>query len=235
MKTQLLPWAAIAAAAAAGPAFGQTVRPESLSYMSRTFRLNDVGRLEYPSYSRDGRWLAFDARSSEGPAQHIFVVAARGGTPVAITEGALNVSRPMWTAAGDRLVFFKAGEGGAVMTIAIDPATGRAVGAAKRVTVDSLRGEAFDVAPDGRTVAYSTPSGPAKFDLRLVPISGGPAASLPSRERPVAFGSTATAATSISSHGAPMRHRRKDSRCVKSGESRRRAGHRRQSSPFPKD
>ena len=43
----------------------------------------------------------------------------------------------MWTAGGDRLVFRSSLTGG-VMTIAIDPATGRATGPVKRVTIDSV-------------------------------------------------------------------------------------------------
>ena len=33
------------------------------------------------------------------------MVAANGGTPIAITTGTHNDAMPMWTAAGDRLVF----------------------------------------------------------------------------------------------------------------------------------
>jgi hypothetical protein len=182
MKPILLLRAAIVVAGAAVAASGQTVRPESLSYMSRLFRLNDFGILDNPRYSRDGRWLAFDARPSRAGGEHIFVVSAKGGSPIAITTGVQNDTRPMWTAAGDRLVFFSSSGTGAVMTIAIDPATGRAIGPVKRVTIDSLRGAAFDVAPDGRSVAYLTPTGPNKFDLRIVPINGGPANTLASVE-----------------------------------------------------
>ena len=64
MKARPLLRAAIVACAAASSASGQTVRPESLSYMSRLFRMNDLGALVNPRYSRDGRWLAFDARPS---------------------------------------------------------------------------------------------------------------------------------------------------------------------------
>src|SRR5678815_1285089 len=73
MKARLLLGATIVATAVAARASAQMVRPESLSYMSRLFRLNDVSRLENPQYSRDGRWLAFDARSNDGRGQHIFL------------------------------------------------------------------------------------------------------------------------------------------------------------------
>ncbi len=176
MKARLLLAVVMIATAAVTPASGQAVRPESLSYMSRLFRMNDVGSLANPRYSRDGRWLAFDARSIGGGGQHIFVVPAKGGTPIAITAGNQNDVRPMWTASGDRLVFSSTLTGG-VMTIAIDPATGRATGPVKRVTIDSVA-RAFDVAPDGRSVAYLTPTAGNSFDLRIVSINGGPATTL---------------------------------------------------------
>ena len=179
MKPMLLLRAPLVAAALTTVASGQTVRPESLLYMSRLFRLNDFGVLDNPHYSRDGRWLAFDARQNGGNGQHIFVVSAKGGTPIAVTTGSHNETRPMWTAAGDRLVF-ASNETGGLMTIALDPATGRAAGPVKRVTIDSVGTARFDVAPDGRSVAYLTPTGRAKFDLRTVPINGGPAKTLAS-------------------------------------------------------
>jgi hypothetical protein len=177
MKARLLLGVAIIATAAATPASAQTVRPESLSYMSRLFRMNDVGGLANPRYSRDGRWLAFDARSPGDGGWHIFVVAANGGTPIAITTGTHTDVRPMWSAAGDRLVFISTLTGG-VMTIAIDPATGRATSPVKRVTIDSVTPNGFDVAPDGKSVAYVTPTARNTFDLRVVSINGGPSTTL---------------------------------------------------------
>jgi hypothetical protein len=144
--------------------------------MSRLFRMNGVERLDNPRYSRDGRWLAFDARSSGGR-QHIFVAAADGGIPIAITTGTQNDARPMWTAAGDRLVFTSSLTGG-VMTIALDPAAGRAAGPVKRVTIDSVLPRGFDIAPDGKSVVYITRTGPSKFELRVVSINGGPSTTL---------------------------------------------------------
>ena len=47
------------------------------------------------------------------------------------------------------------------------------------MTVDSVApARGFDVAPDGKSVAYVTPTGPNKFDLRVVPINGGPSKTL---------------------------------------------------------
>ena len=177
MNARLLLVGAIVATAAATQVSGQTVKPESLSYMSRLFSMNGVGGVENPRYSRDGRWLAFDARSTGDGGWHIFVVAANGGTPIAITAGTHTDARPMWTAGGDRLVF-KSSLTSGVMTIAVDPATGRATGPVKRVTIDSVGVNAFDVAPDGKSVAYVTPTAPNTFDLRVVSINGGPATTL---------------------------------------------------------
>lgn len=180
MKPRLLLLAPIAAAAPAVAASGQGVRPESLSYMSRVFTLKDFGIPDNPRYSRDGKWLAFDAPKTGATGRHIFVVAPEGGTPIAITTGTHTEVRPLWTAAGDRLAFYSSEGNGTVMTIAIDPSTGRATGSTRRVTIDSLRPTAFDVAPDGRSVAYLTPTGPNKYELRIVPISGGPARTITS-------------------------------------------------------
>lgn len=178
MKTRLLCALAIIGTAAAATASGQAVRPDSVSYMSRLFRMNGIGNLANPRYSRDGRWLAFDAtRAADGTGQHIFVVPASGGTPVAITTGSQSDVSPMWTANGDRIVYHSSLTGG-VMTVAIDPATGRAAGAPKRVTIDSVPPRAFDVTPDGRQVAYATATAAGEYAVRVVPINGGPASTI---------------------------------------------------------
>jgi hypothetical protein len=177
MNARLLLRVAIVIAATSAAASAQTVRPESLTYMSRLFRMKELDKPMHPRYSRDGRWLAFDAGMTGTDPRHIYVVAAAGGTPTRITTGKHNDVVPTWSAAGDRLVYASDQTGG-VMTIAIDPATGGAAGPPKRVTVDSVPAWAFDVAPDGKSVAYLTRAVSNKFDLRIVPINGGPSRAL---------------------------------------------------------
>ena len=80
-----------------------------------------------------------------------------------------------WNRAGDRLVFLREDDAGAmhIWTVAIDTATGAAAGAPRRISLEPGVGGSFS--PDGREVAYMRQRADGGRDLVIMPSSGGPA------------------------------------------------------------
>jgi Tol biopolymer transport system component len=127
--------------------------------------------MEMPSLSPNGRWIAFAGSKEGAGTRWLWIIPAAGGTPVALTSGDYTDTAPAWSPGSDRIVFKSTRVGGALMTMAIDPATGRATGAPQRLTLD-VPGTQHSVSPDGRFVVYQT-GGPLGGVLRVVPSSGG--------------------------------------------------------------
>jgi serine/threonine protein kinase/Tol biopolymer transport system component len=88
-------------------------------------------------YSPDGRWISFTAQSRKVVGASILgVVPASGGKWMPLTAETLWVDKPRWGPDG-RLIYFLSNRGGAffdVWGIRFDPAGGKAVGDAFRVT-----------------------------------------------------------------------------------------------------
>jgi Tol biopolymer transport system component len=77
--------------------------------------------------------------------------------------------------AGDRLAFFRNAEGGGesqLWTVPLDPATGLPNAAPRRVALRVAEGGTFS--PDGKWIAFGTPTGPGTQALVVVPTNGGP-------------------------------------------------------------
>jgi Tol biopolymer transport system component len=127
--------------------------------------------MEMPSLSPNGRWIAFAGSKEGAGTRWLWIIPAAGGTPVALTSGDYTDTAPAWSPGSDRIVFKSTRVGGALMTMAIDPATGRATGAPQRLTLD-VPGTQHSVSPDGRFVVYQT-GGALGGVLRVVPSSGG--------------------------------------------------------------
>ena len=134
--------------------------------------------VEMPSLSPDGRWIAFAGNTEGSNATWLWIIPAAGGKPVALTSGGYTDNAPVWSPGNDRIVFKSSRVGGALMTIAIDPGTGRAAGAPQRLTLD-VPGAQHTVSPDGRFVVYQTVDARGGL-LRVVPSSGGTARTLDS-------------------------------------------------------
>ena len=120
--------------------------------------------------SSDGRWLAGVAM--EGPNNwSLWIAPAAGGERVRLTSAGYLDREPTWSPTGDRLFFVSnrpaRGEPGSfIMTLRIDPETGRALDEPRRVTLEQ---SSYPVAsPDGRSILYR-----AGLELRVVPAMGG--------------------------------------------------------------
>ncbi len=140
--------------------------------------ISDSLKIGSASPSPDGRWIAFDGfRDWIGD---IFVVSAQGGDPIRLTNGRHLNQIPQWFPSGDRIAFLSdqvaedQGLSFYVMSIPIDPETGRPAGPARQVSLEPAREPA--VSPDGRWIAYGTYIG--QSILRLIPSEGGTARTL---------------------------------------------------------
>ena len=115
----------------------------------RTFRIGAprlistfAGSHTSASFSPDGTFIAFIARSGQGAAQ-VWVKNLAQGDPLQITEGETDASRPRWSPRSDQIVFARQGQG--IWSV---PPLG---GAVQRI-IDEGRNP--DFSPDGLQVAF---------------------------------------------------------------------------------
>jgi dipeptidyl aminopeptidase/acylaminoacyl peptidase len=137
--------------------------------------------------SPDGKWIVI-ARSEGERAASLWLAPTAGGPPVRLTSSGYNDSEPCWFAGGDRIVFMSTrpnrngGRQQYLMTLDIDPATGRARGAARQVTSEPVATRGRPT-PDGRWMLYVTPGEPAL--VKIVPSNGGVARTITQGTHPV--------------------------------------------------
>ena len=140
------------------------------------------------AWSPDGRWLAFQGHQQQS--DDIWIVRLGGNErPVRLTQfgpGA-DTGEPDWSPDGRTLAFSSHGppreeNPGSVYTIAVDPATGLAVGDPVRVPLDGFEGYAMGArfSPDGERLAfYGRSLEDGRVTVYTVPTAGGtPAAVL---------------------------------------------------------
>jgi eukaryotic-like serine/threonine-protein kinase len=101
-----------------------------------------------PSWSPDGRWIAFDSRSAES-ASSIFLLDTLGGKPKRLTGPGPTDIIPTWSRDG-HFVYFSSDRGGGPLQIWKAPAAG---GTPVQVTRDAGL-ESFE-SPDGRYLYYT--------------------------------------------------------------------------------
>ncbi len=123
-----------------------------------------------PSWSPDGKWIAFDARSDRS-ASSIFIVGALGGTPKRLTGPGPTDIIPTWSRDG-RWVYFSSDRGGGPLQIWKVPAAG---GAPLQVTRNGGL-ESFE-SPDGRYLYYTKRG--RKTGFWRMPLAGGEETFLP--------------------------------------------------------
>jgi dipeptidyl aminopeptidase/acylaminoacyl peptidase len=112
-----------------------------------------VRRIADPQISPDGRWIAFTVTDPDVAANksrtQIYLVAAEGGEPRALTSGEQSSEQPRWSPDGKRLAFISARDGTAqVWTIDV------ASGETKKITNLSTEADGPVWSPDGKWIAF---------------------------------------------------------------------------------
>jgi Tol biopolymer transport system component len=156
---------AIAAAAALGFLAGERLTRTAAfqqSHVARVHRLTDLSGIEeFPAISPDRRQVAFTASVAGGHRQ-IFVRLLAGGSPVQITNDALDHESPRWAPDTNSLVYFSAAAAGqtqgAVWTVP-------ALGGSPRRVIDSVG--AADVSRTGQLACFRLADG----QIELVTMS----------------------------------------------------------------
>ena len=135
-----------------------------------------------PALSPDGRWIAYWGGRESERARNIWIIPASGGNPVRLTSGDYVDRNVQWFPKGDRIAFRSSRVDGALMTMDIDPATGRASRPPQRLTLEPAF--AYGISEDGKWLAYSSnsllPIANNAGLLRLIPATGGTARTLDS-------------------------------------------------------
>jgi Tol biopolymer transport system component len=127
--------------------------------------------------SPNRRWLVLQA-DNKTSGSSLWLVRASGGVPIRLTSEGFADADPMWTAAGDRVVFQSTrpnrngGRSNYLMAQPIDTVTGRSSGGPRQIATEAIRA-AGRPSPDGRWLSYVTAAAPQK--LKIIPANGGTA------------------------------------------------------------
>jgi Tol biopolymer transport system component len=173
--------------------------PEIEPPLSRLYGSDELdfgGLFVSGAISPDGRWLVYsrarveDATEEADPmlgadGMNLWIVPLDGSRePIRLTTGAYWDAGPFWFPSGDRILFrsTRADPGGRfqyLMTLDIDPSTGRAMSVPRQITLEpTLFNPSYQVSPDGRQVVYvarPAEEGRDDFMLKVLPAIGGQA------------------------------------------------------------
>jgi Tol biopolymer transport system component/tRNA A-37 threonylcarbamoyl transferase component Bud32 len=136
-------------------------------------RLTDhPGTAAYPSYSPDGRWIAYH-RALEGR-RGIWIVPAAGGPPAQFTtESAVDI-HPVWSPDGRTIAFVSERGGGSHIWLA-PVADGKPAGPARQLTDGPDSHDQPAWSPDSATLAYVAIGAAGTGEVWLVDAkAGGP-------------------------------------------------------------
>ena len=145
--------------------------------------------------SPDGRWVAFN--TVEGADRtNLWIASVEDGRALRLTNGPEFSGQPRWFPSGDRIAFRSsrfAREGSDdlhIVSLAIDPETGRPHGAPRQITLEATVGNGYAISPDGKRIAYTASRravGPPLARVRglavkVLPTNGGTARTVVERE-----------------------------------------------------
>ncbi|MBI4503363.1 MAG: PD40 domain-containing protein [Gemmatimonadetes bacterium] len=157
----------------------QQVRAPAGEIQPRYTRLfgSDTMDMWAPVLSPDGRWVVF-VRQEGREAYNLWLVSTSGGDPIRLTSGRHADESPVWFPTGDRIAFrsdrpsSREAPQSYVMTLPVDPRTGRPTAPARQV---SLEPTVFTpaVSPDGSRIAYTTSSATRIAGISVIPSTGG--------------------------------------------------------------
>jgi TolB protein len=121
--------------------------------------------------SPDGRWVIVD-RMDGANRSSLWIAPADGGELVRLTDAGYLDESAAWAPSGDRIFFTstraaRGSPGYFIMTMRIDPRTGRALDAPRQITLERESGGPVP-SPDGRQILYRNGT-----ELRIAPAAGG--------------------------------------------------------------
>lgn len=145
--------------------------------------------------SPDGRWLVFNS-VERGDRMNLWIASVERGEAVRLTKGPYFHGGAQWFPSGDRIAFRsdRFARGGSddvhIVTLAIDPETGRPRGTPRQITLEGTHGNSYAISPDGRWIAYTTrresggpPIGVFRgIALKVLPSNGGTARTVVERD-----------------------------------------------------
>ena len=139
------------------------------------FTLDDA-RDESPTWSPDGKWMAFCSKRSGN--RDIWLKSTDGGQAIQLTTDPARDQHPTWSPTGTEVAFASNRESWGDIWIA--PASG---GPPRRVTAPgdsavSANAGMLSWSPDGRELVYASSKGghvDSRWNLWAIPASGGPA------------------------------------------------------------
>ena len=99
---------------------------------------SDTLDIASPAMSPDGRWIAFGVLESMSR-MNLWIVSSEGGAPIRLTHGEYFDEAPAWFPNSDRIAFRSADRQAywAIMTLSIDPQSGRPEGQPRTVTLEA--------------------------------------------------------------------------------------------------
>jgi Tol biopolymer transport system component len=133
---------------------------------------SDSLSIGWAELSPDGRWVVFTHTPEEEICQ-LWIVSTEGGEPfpVVSTPGGYY-DGPVWFPGSDRIAYRDPDGSEGILSLAIDPATGRPSGPPQRVTLEGSFAY-FDISPDGKWIAYTPLDENRQRVIRVVPSNGG--------------------------------------------------------------
>jgi len=151
---------------------------QSAAVIKKIFTSDSLAAIDAQT-SPDGRWLALTVMRGPGLSS-IYLTRTSGGPLIQLTSDGHGDARARWFASGDRIVFLsdRPNRDGArqryLMTLGIDQATGKAVGAPRQVSSEPV-GMQGPPSPDGRWLSYVAGTGGAgdPAQIKVIPSSGG--------------------------------------------------------------
>jgi Tol biopolymer transport system component len=146
----------------------------STDSVKKPVTLTNTGAAEaYPSFSPDGKRLAYSARASKNEPFHVFVRTLPNGGPRQLTSSEGSDVAPAWSPDGASVAFLRMGEDGAACMAM--PASGggeRKIADCAAVGTEETE-PAVSWTPDGQSLVVTAPGPNGMPLLAVVPAAGG--------------------------------------------------------------
>jgi eukaryotic-like serine/threonine-protein kinase len=127
-----------------------------------------------PSWSPNGSRIAFWGLRDGTSQRIVWTIPAKGGEPVAVTNGRTIDWNPVWSPDGHHLYFVSdRNRSMTLWRVRIDEASGRVLGEPEDITTPSPWSGFLSISRDGKQIAYATREGKANCErIAFDPASG---------------------------------------------------------------